>query len=199
MRLALVPWIIAILFVFLAFAWALPACKFSLPGIGVILERCPVAQSNFESEADQLFAESQRLTEELTWLQLEAMKVATCEDKSRFAERDKAVDDTKGSVSAEGEVNSREAVVSVIDHNSAQDDFFDLYVNGTLIGPIRNPPGGTTSYEVELLPGENIIELRFVQDNNNGTELTIEVSPGSFKKQFVGDGPHNYLIVAPED
>lgn len=120
------------------------------------------------------------------------------EREARERRREKAeVEKMKAKAEASGTVTSRSVTITVRDHNSALDDYFDLYVNNRFIGKIRNRAGGSTTYKATLEPGENVIELRLSRDNDNGTALTISISPGGFRKEFRGTHDHVYIITAP--
>ncbi len=103
----------------------------------------------------------------------------------------------------DGTVSSLIVDISVIDINVIQDDFYDLFVNGTFIGPVNNPPGGTTTYKaVKLQSGSNLIELRLTEIQNCGeilcgTFLQINVNNGEFTQDFGGTMNHSWTIVAP--
>jgi hypothetical protein len=63
----------------------------------------------------------------------------------------------------DGTVTSRNVSISVIDQNSIQDDFYDVYINSVFIGPVNNPPGGTTIHPATLNSGANTVELRLAK------------------------------------
>ena len=101
------------------------------------------------------------------------------------------------STPSDGTVTSRDVTICVIDHNVIQDDFYDLYVNGVFIGPVNNPPGGTTCYDTTLKSGSNKIELKLTELKGFGTLLTITINPGGFSQIFSGSTDHSWIIVAP--
>ena len=90
--------------------------------------------------------------------------------------------DTSGD--SDGTVTSRDVSISVIDINAVQDDFYDLFVNGVFIGPVNNPPGGTTTYNVTLNSGSNTIELRLTVIQCCDTYLQININSGEFVQDF---------------
>jgi hypothetical protein len=100
-------------------------------------------------------------------------------------------------VPPDGAVTSREVEISVIDINSIQDDYYDLYVNGEEIGPVNNPPGGTTTYNVTLNSGSNTIELRLTERMGRGTYLQIDINSGEFTEVFSGSNDHLWTIISP--
>ena len=97
----------------------------------------------------------------------------------------------------DGTVTSRDVEVCVIDHNIVQDDFYDLYVNGTFIGPVNNPPGETICYNTHLKSGSNEITLKLTEPQGLSTELTITINPGGFSQIFWGTHDHTWIIEAP--
>ena len=86
--------------------------------------------------------------------------------------------------SSDGTVTSRDVTISVIDINDIQDDFYDLYVNGTYIGAVENPPGGTTTYPATLNSGSNTIELKLTELQCCDTYLQININSGEFVEYF---------------
>jgi hypothetical protein len=100
-------------------------------------------------------------------------------------------------VAPDGTVTSREVEISVIDINSIQDDYYDLYVNGVYIGPVNNPPGGTTTYNATLNSGSNTIELRLTQLMGLNTRLQININSGEFVREFTGSNDHSWTIISP--
>lgn len=96
-----------------------------------------------------------------------------------------------------GSVTSRYVTIKVIDHNSVQDDYYDLYVNSQYIGKVHNPPGGEVTHKATLKSGRNIIELRFTKAMGQDTNLKIKITPGNFEQEFSGSNNHTYVINAP--
>jgi hypothetical protein len=95
-------------------------------------------------------------------------------------------------------VTSRNVQICVTDYNSVQDDNYDLYVNGTFIGPANNVVGGTTCYPATLVSGNNTILLKLTKINGNtGTGLTITADPGGWSEAFFGTQDHTWTITAP--
>lgn len=90
-------------------------------------------------------------------------------------------------VTVDGTVTKTDVNICVIDSNTWQDEYFDLYVNNVFVGPVNNPPGGTTCYPVVLKLGYNTIELRITNSAISNTGLTISVNDGEFQKTFNGD------------
>ena len=98
----------------------------------------------------------------------------------------------------DGTVTSRDVSISVIDINEIQDDYYDLYVNGVFIGPVNNPPGGTTTYNhVTLKSGSNSIELKLTELRGSYTYLQININSGEFVEYFSGSVDHSWTITAP--
>lgn len=96
-----------------------------------------------------------------------------------------------------GKVSSLTVFITIYDHNSIQDDYYDLFVNGVFLGSVKNPTGGKVTYKAFLEQGENTIELRLTKTMGKNTLLKINVSPGNFEQEFSGSRNHNYLIYAP--
>ncbi|MGD9223722.1 MAG: hypothetical protein PVH22_10770, partial [Desulfobacteraceae bacterium] len=105
--------------------------------------------------------------------------------------------DTTDDVVPDGSVSSRDVQISVIDINAIQDDYYDLFVNGVYIGPVNNPPGGTTTYTTTLNSGTNTIELRLTQLMGQSTYLQININSGEFAREFEGSNDHSWTITAP--
>ncbi len=79
--------------------------------------------------------------------------------------------------------------VDVVDHNSALDFAYRLYLNDRLVGQVRNPRGGTSSYDVTFRRGRNVVELRYADDNGaQDTRLQIRINHDQFRKEFYDDG-----------
>ena len=97
----------------------------------------------------------------------------------------------------DGSVSSRNVPITVTDHNNVQDDFYDLYVNGTFIGPVNNPPGGSTTYNVTLNGGANTILLQLTALQGSNTALEISINSGEFRQTFSGSNDHSWTITAP--
>lgn len=104
---------------------------------------------------------------------------------------------TTTSSSSDGTVTSRNVSISVIDINAVQDDYYDLYVNGSYIGAVNNPPGGTTTHSATLNGGSNLIELRLTAEQGAGTYLQISINSGEFLEFFGGTQDHSWSIDAP--
>jgi hypothetical protein len=94
-------------------------------------------------------------------------------------------------------VTSRNVQICVTDYNSIQDDNYDLYVNGTFIGPANNVVGGTTCYPATLVSGNNTILLKLTKTNCCSTGLTITANPGGWSQSFGGTQDHTWTITAP--
>ncbi|MDD2917032.1 MAG: S8 family serine peptidase [Candidatus Gracilibacteria bacterium] len=95
-------------------------------------------------------------------------------------------------------VSTRDTKISIIDSNTAQDEYFSLVVNGTVIGKVENPPGGTTTYPVTLKSGSNLIELRIANYWISDTRLTMKIDPDGIKKEFYGDDmSYAWTVKAP--
>lgn len=101
------------------------------------------------------------------------------------------------SVEGTGSVSSRRVNICIIDHNSIIDDYYDLYVNGGYIGPIRHGTGKRTCFNTMLRGGDNLIELKFVKAMGKNTALTISINNGEFKSLFRGSKGHRWSIRAP--
>lgn len=97
------------------------------------------------------------------------------------------------------DLSSRVVDISIIDSNSIQDEYFDLYINNNLIGKVENPPGSTTKYEdIKLNKGENLIELRITNKEISDTRLTIRFDPDGLDKVFQGDDiSYTWKVIAP--
>jgi hypothetical protein len=100
-------------------------------------------------------------------------------------------------IAGEGRTASRNVTISVVDYNSQQDDYYDVYVNGAFIGNAYNAPGGTTHVNATLQPGENLVELRLARVMGSSTALELGVEPGGFRKQFTGTSNHSFILLAP--
>lgn len=105
----------------------------------------------------------------------------------------------KPELDGEGTVTTRNAKISVVDFNAAQDDYYDLYLNGVFVGDVNNSPGGSTTINVVLEPGDNFIELRLDREMGSSTRLKIIINDGEFEKEFSGSKDHKYIISAPYD
>lgn len=105
--------------------------------------------------------------------------------------------DSHAAETTDGSVSSRNVAITVTDHNTVQDDFFDLYVNGAFIGPVNNVPGGSTSYNVTLNSGSNLILLDLTSLQGSGTDLEISINGGEFRQRFVGSTDQSWTISAP--
>ena len=95
------------------------------------------------------------------------------------------------------DVTSHDVTICVIDHNSVQDDYYDLYVNGAYIGHVNNPTGGTTCHSATLRSGSNSIQLRLTEVQCCGTLLTITINPGGWEKKFSGTHDHEWTVTVP--
>ncbi len=96
-----------------------------------------------------------------------------------------------------GRVSSRQVKICVIDSNKILDDHYDLYINNSFIGPVKNPPGGTTCYNAVLRGGKNLIELKLTKKMGKKTKLTISINNGEFSSEFRGSHNHSWTIEAP--
>ncbi|OHB64574.1 MAG: hypothetical protein A2168_04120 [Planctomycetes bacterium RBG_13_50_24] len=94
-------------------------------------------------------------------------------------------------------VTSRNVQICVVDSNSVQDDFYDLYVNGTYLGPVKNVVGGTTCYPATLVSGNNTILLKLTEAKGYSTYLKITADPGGWSEYFGGTYDHSWTITAP--
>lgn len=97
----------------------------------------------------------------------------------------------------EGMVKSRNVKITVEDHNSVQDDYYQLYVNDKYIDDVFNSPGGSTTINTVLEPGDNFIELKLYKKKGKDTGLQIIINDGEFKQEFSGSKNHKYIISAP--
>ncbi|MDH3715944.1 MAG: FecR family protein [Gammaproteobacteria bacterium] len=93
-----------------------------------------------------------------------------------------------------GDVTCRSCTILVIDSNAIQDDFYDLYVNDSLVGPVNNAPGATTTHTINLQPGPNTVELRLTQLQGSNTFLTVSINDGEFSADFGGSNDHIWTI-----
>ncbi len=79
--------------------------------------------------------------------------------------------------------------IEIVDHNSVLDFAYRLYLNGKLVGDVRNPAGGTTSYPVTFAEGRNLVELRYLDGNAaRDTRLIIRINAGEFAREFSDNG-----------
>ncbi|UTW59890.1 hypothetical protein KFE96_06195 [Kordiimonas sp. SCSIO 12603] len=145
-------------------------------------------------------AERRRLEEERRQRELEAQinkcnssaftgwnhTYGTCEKRS-LKDSDLRISDTFT-------VATKKVKITVVDHNSAQDDDYQLFVNEKYIGDVKNITGGSTTLTANLQSGENLIELRLLRDRGNGTGLKLQISPGNYESQFNGTHNHSYII-----
>ncbi len=97
-----------------------------------------------------------------------------------------------------GHVSSRNVAICVTDSNSILDDHFSLLVNGTAIGSITNPEGGSTCHNATLKGGANVIELRLIRKMGKNTALTMDINDGEYSRGFSGSSNHVWTITAPE-
>jgi len=81
----------------------------------------------------------------------------------------------------------------VIDSNTVQDDFYDLYVNESFVGAVNNAKGGTTTHTVNLQPGSNNVELRLTTIQCCTTFLSVDIN-GEFVASFGGTNDHIWTI-----
>lgn len=96
------------------------------------------------------------------------------------------------------DVSARDVTISIIDSNSVQDEYFNLVVNGIVIGKVENPPGKTTTYPVTLKSGENLIELRITNTFISDTLLVMQINPDGIIKWFSGnDVSYAWTVRAP--
>ena len=96
-----------------------------------------------------------------------------------------------------GDVSSRNVRICVVDVNSVLDDHYDLHVNGRYVGAVHNIEGGSTCYNVMLMPGNNKVQLRLVKKMGKDTRLKIDINGGEFLGEFTGTHTHNWTINAP--
>ena len=99
--------------------------------------------------------------------------------------------------STTGNVTSKNVALCVVDSNSAQDDFYDMYVNNVRIGPVNNPPGGSTCYNVTMNSGSNTVLLKLTTVQCCTTFLTMTANPGNYSAGFGGTNDHSWTIIAP--
>jgi hypothetical protein len=94
---------------------------------------------------------------------------------------------------AEGKITAGAAGrIEIVDHNTILDFAYQLYVNGRYVGDVRNPAGGTTAFSAAFVTGENLVELRYLEDNGaRDTKLVIRINGGEFSREFEdgGSGP----------
>ncbi len=96
-----------------------------------------------------------------------------------------------------GNVTSKNVTLCVVDSNTIQDDFYDVYVNNVRIGPANNAPGGRTCYNVTLNSGNNAVLLKLTSTQCCGTGLTLTANPGNYSADFGGTINHSWTIIAP--
>lgn len=96
-----------------------------------------------------------------------------------------------------GNVTSKNVTLCVIDSNSIQDDFYDVYVNNVRIGSANNAPGGSTCYNVTLNSGSNTVLLKLTTVQCCTTALTLTANPGNYSADFGGTMDHSWTIIAP--
>jgi len=87
--------------------------------------------------------------------------------------------------------------IAFVDLNAIQDDYYDLYVNDILIGPVNNPPGGTVPHTIDLLSGPNTMELRFTTLQCCSTDLEADFNNGEAITPFSGTSNHVWTLNAP--
>lgn len=79
--------------------------------------------------------------------------------------------------------------IEIVDHNAILDFAYQLYVNGTYVGDVRNPAGGTTAFSAAFVTGENLVELRYLEDHGaRDTDLVIRINGGEFSREFDDNG-----------
>jgi len=86
----------------------------------------------------------------------------------------------------------------VIDYNAIQDDFYDMYLNGSFIGKVEMPVGGTVCHNINLQSGNNILELRLTETKGSSTLLQINLNNGEAIATFSGSQNHTWNIEAPK-
>jgi hypothetical protein len=95
-------------------------------------------------------------------------------------------------------VSRRDITACVVDHNSVQDDYYDMYLNGSFVGKVEMPEGGTVCHNINLKSGNNILELRLTERQCCGTLLQINLNGGEATATFSGTQNHTWNIVAPK-
>ncbi|MBI2899957.1 MAG: hypothetical protein HYY17_07215 [Planctomycetes bacterium] len=89
----------------------------------------------------------------------------------------------------EGRITSGTGRIEVVDQNAILDFAYRLYLNGTYVGDVRNPAGGTTSHSVTFAEGVNVVELRHMDDNRaRDTWLVMRINGGEFERVFEDGG-----------
>ncbi|WGH74515.1 tetratricopeptide repeat protein [Tenacibaculum tangerinum] len=129
---------------------------------------------------------------------LQLMLVANKAGKTALKTKDMSVNFVP-ELDGEGTVTSKNVKITVVDHNSVQDDYYQLYVNDKYVGDVFNRPGRSTTINTVFEPGDNYIELRLYRKKGKGTALKIIINDGEFSKPFSGSKNHKYIISAPFD
>jgi len=89
--------------------------------------------------------------------------------------------------------------LKIFDYNNAQDDYYNLYLNGTKIGVVENEIGGISVYEIEAEEGSTIkVDMILTKDMGNGTGATISIDPGFYSESIGGTIDHTFYIKIPK-
>lgn len=94
-------------------------------------------------------------------------------------------------------VSRRDIAACVVDYNSIQDDFYDMYLNGSFVGRVEMPEGGSVCHNINLRSGNNILELRLTREMGSNTALQVDLNSGEAVAEFFGSQNHTWNIVAP--
>lgn len=94
-------------------------------------------------------------------------------------------------------VTRRDVTACVVDYNAIQDDFYDMYLNGSFVGKVEMPVGGTVCHNINLRSGNNILELRLTETMGSSTLLQINLNSGEAVGTFSGSQNHTWNVVAP--
>ncbi|MDH3714325.1 MAG: FecR family protein [Gammaproteobacteria bacterium] len=104
---------------------------------------------------------------------------------------------TQSNFVADVDLSCNTCGIAFIDTNSIQDDYYDLYVNDVLVGPVNLVPGGRIVHTVNLLSGANTMELRFSAVQCCNTDLEADFNNGEAVTPFSGSTDHVWTINAP--
>lgn len=102
-----------------------------------------------------------------------------------------------GNFVAEVTVSCNSCPIAFLDTNQVQDDFYDLYVNDTLVGPVNNTPGGIVRHTATFVSGSNTMELRFTAVQCCNTDLQADFNNGEAITPFSGSANHTWTVNAP--